>query len=379
MRSKILFIDDEKEILEAYKELFIKNEENTLDNLLQELELDGGNEISSSEEIEYQTDFATQGLEGFTKIKQALEFDEPFNIAFIDMRMPPGINGAETAKKIRQIDPEIEIVFVTAYSDIDMKKVVNDTGFPDKLLYLKKPFDSQEVKQLALNLTHKYHSRTIKDRFLSNVTHELKTPLASILGFSSLIDSEDDMSEIKEFNQIITKNAQLMKQLIDDLLSSVTGSKSKVFKEKVLLTPLLDHIFSMFYNNAHSKGISLNLNIEQDDYIWADKNKILQCIVNLVSNALKFTEKGFININLIKENNTLKLSVQDSGLGIDKDYTELIFKRFMRIEDTHHNIPGFGLGLSIVKEIVDLHEAKITVDSQLGSGSTFTIDFQICD
>lgn len=380
MLAKLLFIDDEAQILEAYEDLFNKNSSNQLDDLLDNLDISTGANSNTkfSEQNEYEVHTANQGIEGIKLVQNALEEDAPFQVAFIDMRMPPGINGAETAKRIRQIDPDIEIVFVTAYSDIDLGKIVSEIGKPDKLLYLKKPFDSQEVKQLALNLSVKYFNTKIKDRFLANVSHELKTPLASILGFSQLLQDEDeDVTEEEkvEFLDIIYKNATLMKSLIDDLLSTVTDKKKSINKERMSVNSILNFVISTLKPEAQKKDLGLTLNCEVESFIYADRNKISQCFINVIGNAIKFTPKGSVTVTSSEDKENVYIKIQDTGIGIPSEYTEEIFKRFVRVEDDHHNVPGFGLGLSIVSAIVQEHNGSISVESKLGSGSLFTLRF----
>ena len=286
MKSRLLFIDDESEILEAYKSLFTKNTNNDLDDLLSSLNIgnDEGND-QNNEDFAYEVVTASQGLDGVKEVQKSVELDKSFQVAFIDMRMPPGISGAETAKRIRQIDPDIEIVFVTAYSDIDLNKIIHDIGAPDKLLYLKKPFDSQEVKQLALNLSEKYFNGKVKDRFLANVTHELKTPLASILGFSQLLQDEPTEEEKDEYIEIIYKNANLMKSLIDSLLASVTDKKKQSHKERISLNATIDFVMTMLAPEAEKKKLKIISEINGEQYITGDINKITRDCPSLVNNS----------------------------------------------------------------------------------------------
>lgn len=376
MKSRLLFIDDESEILEAYKSLFTKNTNNDLDDLLSSLNIgnDEGND-QNNEDFAYEVVTASQGLDGVKEVQKSVELDKSFQVAFIDMRMPPGISGAETAKRIRQIDPDIEIVFVTAYSDIDLNKIIHDIGAPDKLLYLKKPFDSQEVKQLALNLSEKYFNGKVKDRFLANVTHELKTPLASILGFSQLLQDEPTEEEKDEYIEIIYKNANLMKSLIDSLLASVTDKKKQSHKERISLNATIDFVMTMLAPEAEKKKLKIISEINGEQYITGDINKITQCFINLIGNAIKFTDVGEIKVHSYFDNENIKVEIQDTGIGIPQEFKTEIFKRFVRVEDEHHNIPGFGLGLSIVKAILDDHDCDIELDSELNKGSKFTLTF----
>lgn len=161
MNKRILVIDDEQAMLDTYG-LILSPAEDVVDELEKkaaaleaELFEEAAGEIGEERE-RYDVAFARQGEEGFSKAGEALENNRPFAAAFIDVRMPPGWDGVKTAAKIREIDPDIEIVIVTAYSDKDRREIIEKVGTPERLLYLKKPFDAEEIRQLALALTRKW-------------------------------------------------------------------------------------------------------------------------------------------------------------------------------------------------------------------------------
>ena len=161
--KKILIIDDQKEARESYKSILGKNnypEHSQLEKLESELFEEQGNKdkgnLKTPEEI-YEVEYAAQGLDGVERTRKALENNRPFALAFIDMRMPPGIDGKETAKRIRELDRQMEFVIVTAYSDHDRRDIVESVGYPSKLLFLRKPFEVDEIKQFALALTEKWN------------------------------------------------------------------------------------------------------------------------------------------------------------------------------------------------------------------------------
>jgi len=377
--NKLLFVDDELDILNGYSSLFVKKErkefETLLDNFL------GKNEsISIKDQFEdYDVVTANQGQTAVDIVKQSLKVKSPIKVAFIDMRMPPGISGMETAKLIRRLDPKIEIVIVTAYSDNDFRTVLHEVGSPDKILFLKKPFDQQEIKQLALNLVNKYNNETIKDDFIANVSHELKTPLASILGFSQLLSEKDLDEENREFNTHILHSANLMKQLIDELLASVTFKKEGIVLniEKLKLEDYLKFSYQNLlplFKDKVDLDFKLDISkISESDFVFADRFKIFQVLSNLVNNAYKFTAAGQVVLSADKEGDVLIIRVSDTGPGISPDNYNFIFEKFSRIENRHHNIPGLGLGLSLVKNILDAHQAEIKVGHNHPNGAVFSI------
>ncbi len=154
MNNRIIVIDDEDSILKAYLSI-LSPDEKTAKTAALEVALFGDASQQESEE-HYELTTVLQGEEGYEKIKQARDNGNPFALAFIDIRMPPGWDGLKTATMIRKADPDIELVIITAYSDREQSEIVQKVGDPEKLLYLKKPFDPDEIRQIALSLTRKW-------------------------------------------------------------------------------------------------------------------------------------------------------------------------------------------------------------------------------
>lgn len=386
--NNIIFIDDEINILESYKSIFKKNKPaSKLLGLADEfLGESSSKAFDPFDEVDFNILTADQGLVGVELVKKMAEQGNPLKVAFIDMRMPPGINGLETAKMIRGIDSKIEIVLVTAYSDVDFKTISQEIGAHDKLLYLKKPFDTQEIKQIALNLIVKHRNETIKDDFISNVSHELKTPLSSIIGFYDLLREKSDTlndKELSEYVNYIGMSAQIMKSLVEELLTSVEMKRSGVFLDKQPVE-MIDFVNScykslkpIFKDNENVTFSFINECTDEVPISMIDSLKIRQCINNLVNNSYKFTEKGFVELKIYQECEWVIVAVTDSGIGIPHDKFKNIFEKFFRVENEHHQIPGLGLGLSILKKIMDSHEALVCVSSVEGEGSCFELKFQL--
>ncbi len=379
----IIFIDDEPEILAAYENMFKKKKTlGKLDKFAKVKKEKVANKSSKLwDSFDCKIQFASNGLEGVAKVEKSLEEKSPFQIAFIDMRMPPGINGAETAKRIRELDSNIEIVLITAYSDLNLDEINENVGRPDKLIYFKKPFYNEEIRQIIMNLSSKYENERIKESFISNVSHELRTPLASISGFASFLKSSDNLTaDQEEYVSIIKDNSVLMEQLVDELLTSVQmmNGKFKIELIKQNPVPIIESAAkSMIPLFQNIKEVDFEVDLEKVELnVMLDATKIRQAILNILTNAMKFTKKGKVRIHCFSENGDFYLKVSDTGIGIPQDKVKLIFDRFSRIEDNHHSIPGLGLGLSIVKEIVYHHNADIMVESELGKGSTFTMRFK---
>lgn len=373
-RHNILFIDDDLDVLESYKLIFRDKEDSESLELIDDLF--GGGELKENEgENPFNIFICSQGEEAIELIEQKKKEGIRFKAAFVDMRMPPGIDGKETCRRIREIDQDMEFVIVTAYSDHDIEDVVEYVGAPDKLLYLKKPFDPIEIRQLASNLCSKWDMSKIKDEFLTNLSHELRTPLVSIIGFSDLLLS-GDIDE--EYFKIIKNNGNFMKGLIEDLFTIIKFGKESLYLDEVdfLLSDLVNECKDVFGTIPKEKGIEFVVECPSDLTLKGDPSKIKQIIINLLSNAFKFTVEGEVSLKALRMGDDIVIKLSDTGIGINNDKLQIIFERFERLEKNHHEIPGLGLGLSICKTLTNLHGGSIEVMSTEGKGSEFILNFK---
>ena len=219
----------------------------------------------------------------------------------------------------------------------------------------------------------------MKSDFVSNISHELRTPLASIIGFSETIDSDPDMpDEMKaEFNTTILNEGKRLARLINDILdiSKLEGGGIDIVKSRFNILLILNEVIDAHIKNAKAKNITLTREFPEGElFIDADKERISQTIGRLLSNAVKFTnEKGRIKViakNLFGE---IEIIISDTGTGIPETDLPFIFQKFYRVSRPGTEIPGTGLGLVFVKQIIDLHNGFITVQSEVGKGTTFAI------
>ncbi len=377
MKSKILIIDDEVEILNVYERIFTPEETLSIDSL-DFLDSEEAYEKSNLFQTqEYEVLRAVSGLEGVELAKKY----EDIKVAFIDMRMPPGINGAETAKLIREINPKIEIVIVTAYSDINLGDIVKLVGSPDKLLYLRKPFASEEIEQIALNLVTKYDNTRVKDNFVRNVSHEMKTPLAVLSGYTSILQSEIKDKDHSEFLNTISASATELKSLIDSLIMLSEIKHEKTFEENKNsnMYDVLEDVFKFaeVLKAKYPKVIfEKDVSIKSAD-VNASRLKLIYVLNNIVDNAFKFTQEGQVVLNVSENEGSVKITLVDTGIGIPRDKMNYIFERFFRIEETAHSEVGFGLGLSNSKDIIEEIGGHINIDSFEGEGTEVVIDIPL--
>ena len=221
-----------------------------------------------------------------------------------------------------------------------------------------------------------------KDRFLANLSHELRTPLVSILGYSSmLLELETTPEDAERMLRVINKNAKLQVQLIEDLLdlSRIISGKIELSRTYFDVTELMNDSVDILKTQAEIKNLKIIENYKNCHY-FGDKKRLTQVVLNLLSNAIKFTEEGTITIAYTCDKKNLTMSVKDSGIGIADKNLDLLFQPFKQIDSSSTRAKmGLGLGLSIVKNLVNLHHGEVSVISKLGEGSEFIVTLPMID
>lgn len=234
-----------------------------------------------------------------------------------------------------------------------------------------------ELEQKAEELIE---ARRQRDNFMSNMNHELRTPLNSIIGFAELMmerAASMQPEKVKDFSGRILKASEHLLDLIADLLNLAridAGVMAPSYTD-FNLKDCLDEVDSMMKPIAMKKNLALNFICPDSLPIRGDRRFIKQVVINLVSNSLKFTHEGFVEVKAGKEeDSTCSISVIDSGIGISEKDQKLIFKDFHRVETgMTSNYEGVGIGLTLSKRLIELHGGRIIVSSQTGKGSTFTV------
>ncbi|MBI3313259.1 MAG: CBS domain-containing protein [Candidatus Omnitrophica bacterium] len=279
--------------------------------------------------------------------------------------------------------PVLEVFKLFAERDFRHLPVSLDDGRIVGVLSLRSKAFIQEICRI---MTMLQNVNELKSHFLANVSHELKTPLISITRSASLLlenhkNSEKELNkdEIQHFLEIIERQGHHLQLLIGDLLdiTALEAGKMRLKKHNIDLMPLIQQAVKNTKILADRKGVKIGIDAKtQDTTIFADESRIIQVLINLIDNAVKFTPPGGqINIHVHTEDQTrksLRVAVKDTGIGIPEEKMRLIFERFEQAHDpTIGNQSGTGLGLTIVKEIVGLHSGKIWVESEENKGSTF--------
>jgi len=253
--------------------------------------------------------------------------------------------------------------------------IIDDNKYQINLI----EFGAENKLLICRNINNEEKSEAIRKRFISDVSHELKTPLTVIMGNSELMLNADiEPKQQKILLKATLDQAQRMNNLIADLISlnRVDTTKNTLRDKKVMVTDLKNQILTSLSSLRLKKDISFEFNIDSKKNILGSFSEVYSALENLVSNAFRYTDKGSISINwsIIKGQGIL--SVTDSGIGISKAHLTKITDRFYRVDtDRSRNSGGTGLGLAIVKNIMDHHNGSIEIKSDTSKGSTFSLVF----
>ncbi|MDM8159538.1 response regulator [Labilibaculum sp. K2S] len=234
---------------------------------------------------------------------------------------------------------------------------------------------SLEVKTLEVEQANR-----LKSEFLSNMSHELRTPLNSIMALSRtlIMQTKDKLSEEENsYLEIVERNGTNLLQLINDILdlSKIEAGKMDVYPSQIKLHPILKLLQENIEPIANQKGIKLEIRCSDNlPNFDSDEVRLSQILTNLISNAIKFTEKGYVVVSAFQDKEQIKIEVKDTGIGIPQKNLESIFDEFTQIDgSSSRQYQGTGLGLAIVNKLVKMLGGKINVSSQIDKGSCFTL------
>jgi two-component system phosphate regulon sensor histidine kinase PhoR len=317
--------------------------------------------------------------------------------------------GALEAQRLTELtrNPAIYSAFLDALKGTERSGVKVETHGPERLVFDLRvvPLRSSNGKraegtpQIAhgalgvfIDVTRIERLEHVRQEFLSNVSHELRTPLTAILAFIETLEEGaiDDKEASLRFLSIIRRNARRMHDLIDDTLelSAIESGNVQVRAEVIELAPLVNDVIASLGKKASAQGVVVSNTVPRDAMVYADARRLEQMLTNLVENAIKFNrENGTVTISHegdaeaeANEQSPVagrrsRIRVQDSGEGIPAQHLERLFERFYRADRARsREMGGTGLGLAIVKHLARAHGGEVTVTSELGKGSIFTIE-----
>ena len=319
------------------------------------------------------------------------------DLILLDVMMP-GLNGFEVCRRLKEnpATRDIPVIFMTALTDLDDKVKGFEVGGVD---YVTKPIQYKEVlarvkthmtiRKLQKQLEEKNKRlerqgeelkglNASKDRFFSILSHDLRAPFTGLCGMTDImLEYFDDYqpSEIKESLQKFKKTTDNLYSLIENLLtwSGIQSGKIDFMPQLFPLLGQVTNVLQLFNSNAEQKQIRLENRLGSEYPVYADVKMLDTVLRNLVSNALKFTHpEGSISVSAVPEDTMLKISVIDTGIGIDPKYQERLFRidaEFKRPGTANER--GTGLGLVLCKEFVEQHGGRLWVESEAGKGSVF--------
>lgn len=239
----------------------------------------------------------------------------------------------------------------------------------------------QQMTELQQKVDENINAQNVRAEFSANVSHELKTPLQSIIGYTELLENNLVKPEdTSRFISSIKKESQRLVALINDIIHlSQLDENEEVKFEKTNLDEIITETISLLKSSAIKKNITLNFtNISRSPFIYAVPSYVQEIVYNLIDNAIRYNKKnGTVFISLKPgEKGKIVFTVEDTGIGIPQEDQERIFERFYRVDKSHsRETGGTGLGLSIVKHAVQIHKAKLKLFSQVDNGTKISVDF----
>ena len=318
-------------------------------------------------------------------------------VVLTDQRMP-NTTGIEFIRQLKELYPDIVCIILTGYADKEVLfKAINEV---DVYWFIEKPWENQEVIHVIDNAIKKYdaekekqrinielkealekaqESDHIKTEFLSSISHEIRTPVNGIVGFLSLIKaSESENEDNSKYLNIVIKSAHRLVELVDDMIiaSRLHAGELKVKQQEVNINDLMEEIYQTirpgFEENPQVKIQAHKCEHKENCIISTDKSRLSNIFIPLIKNAIKFTKQGHVDYGVYDEKDMV-FFVKDTGSGISETDQAFIFDYFRQGKQKINSgeISGVGIGLSIVKGLVELLNGKIWFESQKGEGTTF--------
>jgi two-component system sensor histidine kinase/response regulator len=334
------------------------------------------------EDYTFEVTEAATGEEGIEKIDR-----EKPDIILLDNKLP-GIQGVEVLEYVRNRKIDTVIAMITSYASLDVAIKAHRYGATD---FIPKPFTPQELKSSIENITKQQYlkrithtmnqeGKKIRYQFLSVLSHELKAPLNAIEGYLRMMQEKQSGNTIEDYESHIERSLQRiqgMRNLIMDLLdfTKIRLERKEDKIENVHLSEIATRAMVTVQPYAIQMEVTMKVDVKSDSVITADPSDLEIVLNNLVSNSVKYNKVGGSSDIIIDGNEKEAiLMVKDTGIGIKESDRENLFTEFARIRNEKtRNISGSGLGLSIVKKIIELYNGTISVDSIPDIGTTFTV------
>ncbi len=369
---QILLIEDEPEVRESYVDMFAF--------------------------LGMKVDTAENGLDGLAKLNK-----KHYDIVVTDLNMPV-LDGMEALRRIKKLDHNIEVIVITGFATIENAISAMKQGAFD---YITKPVSFDHVKIVLNKCIQGIRARRenealkssnvelkelneLKDKFITITNHELRTPLAVLRGYFDLLEMEvpgEENSELAEYISIINHTINEMMDMVENMhdLSSFKNYLSIQEKNYVDLNEIVREVYKEVRVLFEQRSINIEVNLCPNPVpALIDRKRMYRAVRELIQNALKYTEEGGsvkVTTKDVYERKQVFIAIEDTGIGIPEEKLNLVFEPFYEVQNVlHHSTSktdfmggGIGVGLSLVKEIVESNSGEIAVESAVNEGSTFTI------
>ncbi|MEP5190012.1 MAG: ATP-binding protein [Marinomonas sp.] len=266
------------------------------------------------------------------------------------------------------------------YLEADCKLVRNsETGAPEAIVVAARNVTERIELEHALRAARQESEQATraKSEFLANMSHEIRTPMNGVLGFAELMLHNDLDPEQRRQVELIVQSGRSMMMLLNDILdlSKIEAGQIEIDRQPILVEHMLKNCVQLHRGTAERKGIELKVEpFESRVQVFSDGQRLRQIVLNLVSNAVKFTDKGSVSIRCTLDGDLVRIAIRDTGVGIDEDRLARVFRPFSQADHTTaRRFGGTGLGLSISRELAELLDGYIEVESEVGTGSCFTL------
>ncbi len=427
MNRRILIVDDTKGIHEDFKKILASGSEATSDLASARAAFFGesppatSSQTSATAKNNYDLTFCFQGVEALEVTQESLNKHEPFAMAFVDVRMPPGIDGVQTIKRLWEIDPNLQCVICSAFSDYSWEQMIEELGHTDKLLILKKPFDPTEICQIASAFTEKWNAANREQKAIELISQkevEARAYASSLETLNKALAtakaSADRTSAMKSdfIMRLTTEMSSHLNVILDRLIESdqVTGLDDALDRSQRLLGMInkvidftqvelgslvlsdqscvvretLGDLRDRYADEAAAKGLDLRLEVGPavPDVILTDVHRLRQVLGYLVENAIQYTDSGSVEIRLLREPTgswdsvRLRFEVEDTGCGVTGELSGKIFEPFASATGSSF-MDGSGLGLTVATRVARVMGGEVSFDSSTGAGTTFTLELEV--
>ncbi len=402
-KNRILIVDDTQDIHDDIKKVLSPSSDTSdLEALVKDI---SGFSRPDDSTPAIQIDSALQGDEGVAMVRKAKQDENPYALAFVDIRIPPGLDGIQTIKQMQIEDPCLQYVIITAYSDYSWEDIKTELSPKDNLLIIKKPFETIEIRQSASTLLEKWHLSQERNEAIEELIHSKKIETIGILAnglahdFNNLLMGIQGNIELAAMQlpgehsarEFLTASGDIIlstKQLIQKFL--IFSDMNSPQKQPTLVKDMLKHARDYVFNN--SSNISCEFNVEEN--LWlvnTDVHQINQVFVEIFNNAkeamtnggqLTVTAKNFKKHSASQTDNTeekyVQITIKDQGMGIQKQDLANIYDPYFSLKPRGAK-RGMGLGLALVAAIISQHEGKVHISSVPEEGTTVEIRLPAMD